>query len=76
MHEYLIAARSEASARAKSSGESFCVVSGKKNERLVYRVYPLRGFGLPAGGTLEEIVEPAVERMEIEPQEKTSSNGF
>ena len=76
MYEYLDAARSEAASRAKSSGKSFCIVSGKKNERMVYRVYPLRGFGLPAGGTLEEVVKPAVERMEIEPQEKTSSNGF
>jgi len=76
MHEGLDAARSEAAARAKSSGESFCIVSGKKNERTVYRVYPLKGFGLPHGGTLEEVVEPAVERREIEPQEKTSSNGF
>ena len=76
MHECLDAARSEAAARAKSSGESFCIVSGKKSEHVIYRVYPLKGFGLPSGGTLEEVVEPAVERMEIEPQEKTSSNGF
>ncbi len=76
MHECLDAARSEAVARAKSSGESFCIVSGKKSKLMVYRVYPLKGFGLPSGGTLEEVVEPAVERVEIEPQEKTSSNGF
>ena len=76
MHEGLDTARSEAAARAKISGESFCIVSGKKSEHVVYRVYPLKGFGLPPGGTLEEVVEPAVKRKEIEPQEKTSSNGF
>ena len=30
----------------------------------------------PQGGMLEEVIEPAVERIEIEPQEKISSNGF
>lgn len=76
MHESLDAARSEAAVRAKNSGESFCIVSGKKNECKIYRVYPQKGFGLPPGGVLEEFVTPAIERKEIEPQEKTSCNGF
>lgn len=76
MHENLDAARSEAAARAKNSGESFCIVSGKKNECMIYRVYPRKGFGLPPGGVLEEVVTPEIERIEIEPQEKISTNGF
>jgi hypothetical protein len=35
-----------------------------------------KGFDLPPEGTQEKVVEPALERIEIEPQEKTSSNGF
>ena len=76
MHNNLDAARSEAAARAKTSGESFCIVSGRKNERMIYRIYPRKGFGLPSGGTLEEVVSPEIERIEIEPQEKISTNGF
>lgn len=53
-----------------------CIVSGKKDGRRVFRVYSMRGFGLPAGGTLEEVVKPDIERIEPEPPEKTSTNGF
>lgn len=76
MYTELEAAIAEAKVRADAMGESFCVVSGSKNGKIVYRVYPMRGFGLPAGGLLEEVVEPRTEREFIEPPEKTSSNGF
>jgi len=66
----------EASETANRIGESICVVSGTKNGTKVYRTYPLKGFGLPPGGTLEEVVTPEIERNEPEPQEKISSNGF
>lgn len=66
----------EATGKADLLGESFCVVSGIKNDAKIYRIYPLKGFGLPPGGTLEEVVAPKVERTEIEPPEKISTNGF
>ena len=76
MHSSMGSAMEEASSRAGAAGEPMCVVSGMKDGRRIYRVYPMRGFGLPAGGTLEEVVQPAVERVETEPPEKTSANGF
>jgi len=76
MHEELHPAIEDARARTKRTGEPFCVVSGRKRGRLIYRVYPLSGFGLPAGGRLEEVVEPVRERLRPEPPEKISSNGF
>ncbi len=76
MHTDLKSALREASEKAERLGESFCVVSGIKNNRIVYRTYPLKGFGLPPGGTLEEVIAPQVEREKPEPPEKISSNGF
>lgn len=76
MHTDLKSALCEASIKANSLGESICVVSGMKGNRKIFRTYPLKGFGLPPGGTLEEVIEPEVERMEPEPPEKISSNGF
>ncbi|MFO8182553.1 MAG: hypothetical protein R6U39_00130 [Candidatus Aegiribacteria sp.] len=76
MHEDLNSALEEARRSARGLGEPFCVVSGRKNGRLIYRVYPMRGFGLPPGGRLEEVVRPEVERVRPEPPEKLSSNGF
>jgi hypothetical protein len=76
MHTDLNSAICEATEKARLFGEPFCVVSGTKGSRKVFRTYPLKGFGLPAGGTLEEVVTPDVEREEPEPPEKISSNGF
>jgi hypothetical protein len=42
----------------------------------MFGVLSAEGFGLPAGAVLEEVVEPATERREVEPPEKISSNGF
>ncbi len=69
-------ARKLASARADRAGSPFCIVSGRKNGVLVYRVLAVEGFGLPPGGAMEEVVEPEREREEREPPEKLSSNGF
>ena len=76
MHTDLNSALQEASEKANHRGESFCVVTGIKNNVKIYRIYPLKGFGLPPGGILEEVVVPETERTEIEPREKTSTNGF
>ena len=76
MHTDLDSALREASEKAEHLGESICVVSGMKNNRKIYRTYSLKGFGLPAGGTLEEVVAPEMERVKPEPPEKISSNGF
>jgi len=76
MHSNMDSAMKEASSRAGAAGEPMCIVSGMKDGRMIYRVYPMKGFGLPAGGTLEEVVQPDIERIEPEPPEKTSTNGF
>ncbi|MCK4806074.1 MAG: hypothetical protein KAT09_00435 [Candidatus Aegiribacteria sp.] len=76
MHTDLNSALREASEKAMRLGEFICVVSGIKNSRKIYRIYPLKGFGLPPGGTLEEVIAPEVEREKPEPPEKISSNGF
>jgi len=76
MHTDLDSALREASSIAERLGESICVVSGIKNSEIIYRTYPLKGFGLPPGGTLEEVIAPKVERERPEPPEKISSNGF
>jgi len=76
MHTDLNSALREASEKAKLHGESICVVSGMKNNNRIYRIYPLKGFGLPPGGRLEEVVAPEVERNRPDPPEKISSNGF
>ena len=76
MHTDLDSALREASLIAERLGESICVVSGIKNSEIIYRTYTLKGFGLPPGGTLEEVIAPKVERERPEPPEKISSNGF
>ncbi|HOA04961.1 MAG TPA: hypothetical protein PLX54_04810 [Candidatus Fermentibacter daniensis] len=74
--------RSEALAEARrlagARGSAFCAISkfSPKRGRTVFRVMPLAGFGLPSGWTFEETVEPGWERIEIEPREKLSTNGF
>jgi hypothetical protein len=67
-----------ASALAQRSCEPVCIISrfSKKRGIPLYRVLPLAGFGLPHGWTFEDTVQPGVERRELEPQEKTSTNGF
>ena len=49
MHDNLESARIAAGRRAESRGESFCIVSGLKRGRRIFRVYPMKGFGLPPG---------------------------
>jgi len=62
--------------RAELSGTAQCVVSGRIKGVPSYAVFPLAGFGLPAGATLEEVIHPSRERVNLEPPEKTSTNGF
>ncbi len=71
-------ALAEAARLAGTRGAAFCAISrfSPKRGMIVYRVMPMAGFGLPPGWTFEETVEPGRERIEIEPQEKSSTNGF
>jgi len=69
-------ARCIAQTRAESSGSVYCVVSGRVKGVPVFAVYPLSGFGLPAGAVFEETIHPSRERIPLEPPEKTSTNGF
>ncbi len=71
-------ALAEAARLAGAKGAASCVVSRFSPKRgvTVYRIMPMRGFGLPPGWTFEETVEPGRERIEIEPPEKSSTNGF
>lgn len=62
--------------RAELTGTAQCVVSGRVRGVPACAVYPLAGFGLPAGATLEEVIHPSRERATVEPPEKTSTNGF
>ncbi|MBD3276777.1 MAG: hypothetical protein GF388_00605 [Candidatus Aegiribacteria sp.] len=76
IYEDLKEAVREAGRKAENLGEPFCVVSGFKKGVRIFRLYPMKGFGLPPGGTLEKVVNPVVEREDPEPPEKISSNGF
>lgn len=69
-------AREKARERAESTGSSQCVVSGRIKGVPAYAVFPLAGFGLPAGTVLEDVIHPSRERVAVEPPEKTSTNGF
>lgn len=62
--------------RADLTGAAQCVVSGTIKGVPAFAVYPLAGFGLPAGATLEVVINPSRERIAVEPPEKTSTNGF
>jgi len=76
MHSSIESARTEAATLASATGEPACIVSGRKDGAIIFRVYSMKGFGLPAGGIFEEVVLPAVERVDPEPPEKDSTNGF
>lgn len=65
-----------AALRAESTGTAQCVVSGKVRGVPGFAVVPLAGFGLPPGGTLENVVFPSRERELPDPPEKNSANGF
>jgi hypothetical protein len=72
----------EALARARdlseSRGDAWCVISGrsKRDGRNVFGVMQMSGFGLPPGWVVEEVVSPSSPLIELEPPEKTSTNGF
>lgn len=78
LFEGLEEAAAEAGRLSGAKGAAFCVISKFSPRRgmTVYRVMPLAGFGLPPGWTFEETVEPGRERIEVEPPEKSSTNGF
>jgi hypothetical protein len=78
MKETLAEALSRARSLADSRGDSWCVISGRsrRDGRTVYGVVQMSGFGLRPGWILEETVSPSSPRIEIEPPEKTRTNGF
>jgi hypothetical protein len=74
LNEALVRARELSDSR----GDSWCVISGrsKRDGRTVFGVMQMSGFGLPPGWIVEEVVSPSSPLIEIEPPEKTSTNGF
>jgi hypothetical protein len=78
LFESIREASAAAAALAHRSGEPVCIISRFSRKRGIplYRVLPLAGFGLPPGWTFEDTVQPGVGRRELDPPEKTSTNGF
>lgn len=67
----------EAAVRAaKRDGIAFYILCNPSRKEKKYTALPSRGFGLPAGFYIEELIRPDEERIELERPEKTSTNGF
>ncbi len=61
---------------AEREGVSFYILCNPSRKEKRYTALSSRGFGLPSGFYIEEMIRPEVERTEIDPPEKTSTNGF
>lgn len=61
---------------AERNGVPFYVLCDTSRRKNAYTALTSVGFGLPAGFYIEEMISPENEREEIEPPEKTSTNGF
>lgn len=61
---------------AERDGVPFYVLRDTSRRRNSYTALTSVGFGLPSGFYIEEMISPENERFEIEPVEKTSTNGF
>jgi len=67
----------EAAVRAaQRDGIPFYILCNPSRKEKKYTALPSRGFGLPAGFFIESMIRPDQERIELEPPEKTSTNGF
>ncbi len=69
-------ARQEAGRLADMKGVSYCVISRGEPGAREYRIACMEGFGLPKGWMLEEVVNPRIERVEIEPPENIEDDSF
>ncbi|MCK5133914.1 MAG: hypothetical protein KAR40_17410 [Candidatus Sabulitectum sp.] len=61
---------------AEREGMPFYILCNPSRKENKYTALPSRGFGLPPGFYIEEMIKPEQERIELEPPEKTSTNGF
>ncbi|MCD4707711.1 MAG: hypothetical protein K8S62_08220 [Candidatus Sabulitectum sp.] len=61
---------------AEREGFPFYILCNPSRKEKKYTALPSRGFGLPLGFYIENIIRPEEERTEIDPPEKTSTNGF
>lgn len=61
---------------AEREGIPFLIICNPTREEKKYTALPSRGFGLPEGFFIERMIRPLEERVELDPPEKTSTNGF
>jgi len=61
---------------AEREGIPFLIICNPSRKEKKYTALPSRGFGLPEGFFIERMIRPSQERVELDPPEKTSTNGF
>lgn len=61
---------------AEREGIPFYIICNPSRQEKKYTALSSRGFGLPAGFFIEDMIRPEEERIELEAPEKTSTNGF
>lgn len=61
---------------AERDGVPFYILRDPSRRTMGYTAVSSVGFGLPPGLFIEELISPENHREEIEPPEKTSTNGF
>ena len=61
---------------AERDGIPFYILCNPSRKEKKYTALPSRGFGLPDGFFIEDLIRPDEERIELERPEKTSTNGF
>lgn len=61
---------------AERDGVPFYILQDPMRKEKSYTAVTSIGFGLPAGFYMVDRVAPENERRELEPPEKTSTNGF
>ncbi len=69
-------ARIEAGRLADMKGVSYCVISRDTPKGKEFKVASMEGFGLPRGWMLEGVINPRVERVEIEPPEGIKDDSY
>jgi len=61
---------------AEREGIPFYILCSPSKKERNYTAVSSMAFGLPEGFYIEEMIEPEHEQTEMEPPEKTSTNGF
>ena len=74
--EELETIRKLAEAAAEREGVPFYILRDPMRRHKAYTAVSSAGFGLPPGLFIEDKINPRNERVEIEPPEKNSTNGF